>query len=264
MEFQDILWEVDEDGVAHLTINRPEKLNAISLDTLAEVEQAIAGANDDDNVRCILITGAGRGFSSGTDLTARGGNRVERPFPGRNGITRSTMLWPAYLYNSNKPSVCAVNGVCVGAGFSFALAADIRIASTEARFSAIFVKRAIVPDSGASWLLPRRVGMEHALRMMYTGRMVGAEEAKEIGLVSEVASPDELMDRAGALAREIARGPSVAIEVSKKLVRESVHRNIEEQTELENFYQGFMQQTEDVKEGRLAFVEKREPNFQGR
>ena len=264
MEFKDILWEVDEDGVAHLTLNRPEKLNAISLDTLAEVEQAIAMANDDDNVRCILITGAGRGFSSGTDLTARGGNRAERPFPGRAGITRSTMLWPAYLYNSNKPSVCAVNGVCVGAGFSSALAADIRIASTEARFSAIFVKRAIVPDSGASWLLPRRVGMEHALRMMYTGRMVGAEEAKEIGLVSEVAPHDELMTRAGNLAREIARGPSVAVEVSKKLVRESLHRNIEEQTEMENFYQSYMQQTEDVNEGRLAFVEKREPNFQGR
>lgn len=264
MQFEEILWEVDDDGVAHLTLNRPEKLNAISLDTLAEIEQAITSANDDDNVRCILITGAGRGFSSGTDLTARGGTRAERPFPGRAGITRSTMLWPAYLYNSNKPSVVAVNGVCVGAGFSFALAADIRIASTEARFSAIFVKRAIVPDSGASWLLPRRVGMEHALRMMYTGRMVGAEEAKEIGLVSEVAPPEELMERAGALAREIARGPSVAVEVSKKLVRESLHRGIEEQTELENFYQGFMQQTEDVKEGRLAFVEKREPNFQGR
>ncbi len=264
MEFQDILWEIDGDGVAHLTLNRPEKLNAISLDTLAEIEQAIAIANDDDNVRCILITGAGRGFSSGTDLTARGGDRVERPFPGRAGITRSTMLWPAYLYNSDKPSIAAVNGVCVGAGFSFALACDIRIASTEARFSSIFVKRAIVPDSGASWLLPRRVGLEHALRMMYTGRMVGAEEAKEIGLVSEVAPHDELMDRAGALAREIARGPSVAVEVSKKLVRESLHRNIEEQTEMENFYQGYMQQTEDVKEGRLAFVEKREPNFQGR
>ncbi len=264
MQFEDILWEVDDDGVAHLTLNRPEKLNAISLDTLAEVEQAIAIANDDDNIRCILITGAGRGFSSGTDLTARGGTRGERPFPGRAGITRSTMLWPAYLYNCNKPSVVAVNGVCVGAGFSFALAADIRIASTEARFSAIFVKRAIVPDSGASWLLPRRVGLEHALRMMYTGRMVGGEEAKEIGLVSEVCPPDELMTRAGNLAREIARGPSVAVEVSKKLVRESLHRGIEEQTEMENFYQGFMQQTEDVKEGRLAFVEKREPNFQGR
>ena len=264
MQFEDILWEVDEDGVAHLTLNKPAKLNAISLDTVAEIEHAIAIANDDDNVRCILLTGAGRGFSSGTDLTARGGNRVERPFPGRAGITRSTMLHPAFLYNGNKPSVAAINGVCVGAGFSLALACDIRIASTEARFSSIFVKRAIVPDSGASWLLPRRVGLEHALRMMYTGRMVGADEAKEIGLVSEVAPADELMTRAGDLAREIARGPSVAIEVSRKLVRESLHRSIEEQTEMENFYQTYMQQTEDVQEGRLAFVEKREPNFQGR
>ncbi len=264
MEFEDILWEVDADGVAHLTLNKPGKLNAISLDTVAEIEHAVALANDDDAVRCILLTGAGRGFSSGTDLVDRGGDRVERPFPGRARLTRSTMLAPAYLYNCAKPSVAAINGVCVGAGFSLALACDIRIASTEARFSSIFVKRAIVPDSGASWLLPRRVGLEHALRMMYTGRMVDAGEAKEIGLVSEVAPHDELMTRASALAREIARGPSVAVEVSKKLVRESLHRGIEEQTEMENFYQTFMQQTEDIKEGRLAFVEKREPNFRGR
>ena len=264
MPFEDILWEIDEDGVARLTLNKPAKLNAISLDTAAEIEHAVALANDDDAVRCILITGAGRGFSSGTDLTARGGDRVERPFPARARLTRSTMLAPASLYNGAKPSVAAVNGVCVGAGFSLALACDIRIASTEARFSSIFVKRGIVPDSGASWLLPRRVGLEHALRMMYTGRMVGADEARAIGLVSEVAPPDELMARASALAREIARGPSVAVEASKKLVRESLHRGIEEQTEMENFYQNFMQQTEDVKEGRLAFIEKREPDFRGR
>ncbi len=263
MEFQDILWEVDSDGVAHLTLNKPQKLNAISLDTVAEVEHAIALANDDDEIRCILLTGAGRGFSSGTDLTDRGGERIERPFPGRAGLTRSHMLGPAFVYACNKPTVAAVNGVCVGAGFSLALACDIRIASTEARFSSIFVKRAIVPDSGASWLLPRRVGLEHALRMMYTGRMVGGEEALQIGLVSEVAPPDELMPRARDLAREIARGPSVAVEVSKKLVRESLHRDIEEQVEMEHYYQNYMQQTEDVKEGRLAFVEKREPNFRG-
>ncbi|HCV00920.1 MAG: hypothetical protein CL897_05825 [Dehalococcoidia bacterium] len=264
MEFEDILWEIDADGVAELTLNKPEKLNAISLDTVAEIEHAIAIANDDDNVRCVLLTGAGRGFSSGTDLTARGGNRVKRPFPGRSGITRSNMLGPAFVYACNKPTVAAVNGVCVGAGFSLALACDIRIASTEARFSSIFVKRAIVPDSGASWLLPRRVGLEHALRMMYTGRMVGADEAKEIGLISEIAPGEELMGRARDLAREIARGPSVAIEVSKKLVRDSLHRGIEEQVEMEHYYQNYMQQTEDVQEGRLAFVEKREPNFQGR
>ena len=264
MEFRDILWEIDGDGVARLTLNKPEKLNAISLDTVAEIEQAIAIANGDDDVRVVLITGAGRGFSSGTDLTARGVERVERPFPGRAGRTRSHMMAPAFVHACPKPVIAAVNGVCVGAGFSLALACDIRIASADARFSSIFVKRAIVPDNGATWFLPRLVGMEHALRMMYTGRMVGAAEAREIGLVSEVVAPDELAERSGELAREIARGPSVAVELTKRLAHDGLRRSLEESVEMEHHYQSHVRDTEDAAEGRRSFLEKREPVFRGR
>lgn len=264
MEFRDILWEIDGDGVARLTLNKPEKLNAISLDTVAEIEQAVAIANGDDGVRVVLLTGAGRGFSSGTDLTARGGERVERPFPGRAGRARSHMMAPAFLHACPKPVIAAVNGVCVGAGFSLALACDIRIASAEARFSSIFVKRAIVPDNGATWFLPRIVGMEHALRMMYTGRMVGAAEAREIGLVSEVVPPDELAGRSGELAREIARGPSVAVELTKRLAHDGLRRSLGESVEMEHHYQSLVRDTEDAEEGRRSFLEKREPVFRGR
>ena len=263
MEFRDIIWEI-EGGVARLTLNKPEKLNALSWDTFAEIEQAIAAANADDEIRTVLITGAGRGFSSGTDLTREGSDEVPRPFEGRPGRSRSRMKGPAYVYQCEKPTIAAVNGVCVGAGFSLALACDIRIASTEARFSSIFVKRAITPDTGSSWFLPRLVGMENALKMMYTGRMVGGPEAKEIGLVSEVVPPEELMARANELAREFASGPSVAVELSKRLAHEGMTRGLEEQVEIEQFLQTYTRDSEDVKEGRLAFVEKREPAFRGR
>ncbi len=263
MEFQDILWEIDG-GVARLTLNKPEKLNALSQNSFAEIEQAIATANVDDEVRAVLITGAGRGFSSGTDLTFQGEENVPRPFPGRRGRARSRMAGPAFVYACAKPTIAAVNGVCVGAGFSLALACDIRIASTDARFSSIFVKRAISPDTGSSWLLPRIVGMEHALKMMYTGRMVPAAEAKEIGLVSEVVAPDELALRAGELACEIASGPSIAVELSKRLAHDGLHRDLEEHVEMEQFLQSYTRDSEDIREGRLAFVEKREPVFRGR
>lgn len=264
MEFQDILFDVDG-GVAWLTLNRPDKLNAMTWHTFAEIEHALRAAEDDDGVKVLVITGAGRGFSAGTDLTRPAdAPEPQRPFTGRRAMVRSPFLLPEQLYRFPKPSIAAVNGVCVGAGLSLALSTDIRIAAEEARFSAIFVKRAIPPDTGTSWFLPRLVGREHALRMIYTGRMVPAPEAKEIGLVSEVVPLAELMPRVRELATEIARGPSVAIELARSLVTQGMDRSLEDQVLLEQFTQTITARTEDIEEGRRSFLERREPRFQGR
>ena len=253
-------------SVATITLNRPDRLNALSWGTWAEIESAIEEANGDDAVKAVIITGEGRGFSAGTDLTGQGEEASwhSRPFPGRESRYRSRYLGTATVYNCTKPTIAAVNGVSVGAGFSLALSCDIRIASEAARFSAIFVKRAIVADTGCTWFLPRIVGMERALELMYTGRMVPAGEALRIGLVSEVVPPDQLAERATALATEIARGPSLAIELNKKLAHEGWHRTLEETIQLEEYLQAITRDSEDAREGRNSFLEKREPAFKGR
>lgn len=265
MAYADIRYE-SADGIARLTLDKPDRLNALSWGTWAEIESAIEEANADDAVRVVLITGEGRGFSAGTDLTGQGEAAAwhSRPFPGREAKYRSRYLGTATVYNCIKPTIAAVNGVAVGAGFSLALACDIRIASEAARFSAIFVKRAIVADTGCTWFLPRIVGMERALELMYTGRMVGAEEALRIGLVSQVVPVEELSARATALATEIARGPSLAIELNKKLAHEGWHRTLEETVQLEEYLQAITRESEDALEGRNSFLEKREPAFKGR
>ena len=177
---------------------------------------------------------------------------------------RSRYLGTASVYHCRKPTIAAVNGASVGAGFSLAMACDIRIASEAAKFSAIFVKRAIVADTGCTWFLPRLVGVENALKLMYTGKIIDAAEALRIGLVSEVVPAEQLAERATALAREIADGPSLAIELMKRLTHEGLTRGLDEQIEMEQFLQGITHNSEDAKEGRLSFLEKREPVFKGR
>ena len=265
MHFNDILYSLDH-GVARITLDKPEKLNALSWGSWAEIEHAITAADDDDDVKAVLITGAGRGFCAGTDLTTgtRESDWPDRPLAGRPGLMRSRYLGTAQVYHCRKPTIAAVNGASVGAGFSLAMACDIRIASEAARFSAIFVKRAIVADTGCTWFLPRLVGVENALKLMYTGRIIDAAEALRIGLVSEVVPADELDARASELAYEIASGPSVAIELMKRLTQEGMSRGLDEQIELEQFLQGYTHATEDAAEGRQSFLEKREPVFKGR
>lgn len=265
MEFKDILYSV-EAGIARITLNKPEKLNALTWGSWAEIENAIAMAEADDAAKVVLVTGSGRGFCAGTDLTAgtKEADWPERPLAGRPGMMRSRYLATAQVYHCKKPTIAAVNGASVGAGFSLAMACDIRIASEAARFSAVFVKRAIVADTGCTWFLPRLVGMENALKMMYTGKLVDAAEALRIGLVSEVVPADELLSRATTLAAEIANGPSVAIELMKRLTQEGLTRGLDEQIEMEQFLQGITHNTEDAAEGRNSFLERREPVFRGR
>lgn len=263
MDLRDILYEA-KDGVARITLNKPDKLNALSWGSWADIETVIEAVNEDDAVKSVLITGAGRGFSAGTDLTVGEGDERPRPYTGRTGALRTPHLCTATVYDCRKPTIAAVNGVSVGAGLSLALACDIRIASETAQFSAIFTKRGLSADTGATWFLPRMIGMERALEMLYTGRLVDAKEAERIGLVSEVVSPDKLMERANNLAHEIARGPTLAVEINKRLARESIERNLTEHIEAEQFHQEITHRSEDAKEGGLSFIEKREPVFRGR
>ena len=265
MHFNDIIYSVDH-GVARLTLNKPEKMNALSWGSWSEIENAIVAADSDDDVKVILITGAGRGFCAGTDLTTgtKESDWPSRPLTGRPGMMRSRFLGTSQVYRSRKPTIAAVNGASVGAGFSLALACDIRVASEAARFSAIFVKRAIVADTGSTWFLPRLVGIENALKLLYTGRIIDAQEALRIGLVSEVVPHDELMERASALAMEIANGPSVAIELIKRVTYDGLSRDLDTQIQMEQFLQGITSTTEDVKEGRQSFLERRDPVFKGR
>ena len=265
MTFKDILYDVS-DGIARMTLNRPEKMNALTWGSWAEIETALRMAEENDAAKVVVITGQGRGFSAGTDLTEQASEEqlAARPWQGRSGRMRTRHLATAQVYHCQKPTIAAVNGAAVGAGLSLALACDIRIAAEAARFSAIFVKRAIVADTGSTWFLPRTVGMEQALKMLYTGRMVGAKEAREIGLVSEVVATEELSTRVTELATEITRGPSVAIELIKRLAHESMSTPLEQQIQQEEYLQGITWKTEDVKEGRQSFVEKRDPVFKGR
>ncbi|GBD23912.1 putative enoyl-CoA hydratase echA12 [bacterium HR29] len=265
MEFRHITYEV-RDAVAWLTLNRPEKLNAMTWASWAEVENAISAADGDDGVRAVVITGAGRGFCAGTDLTAadQGEDEVPRPFPPREALTRSRYRATELVWNCRKPVVAAVNGPCVGAGFSLALACDIRIASEQARFSAIFVRRGLSADMGCTWFLPRIVGLSEALRMLYTGRMVDAQEALRLGLVSEVVPHEELLARVEAFAADIAHGPTVAIETMKRLARESLTADLASHIEREEYLQQAVRRTEDFQEGVRSFLEKREPVFRGR
>ncbi len=265
MELKDIRYEV-RDNVAWVTLNKPEKLNAMSWGSWAEMEQCIDAANTDDDVRCVVITGEGRGFCAGTDLTGQGteADWPARPHGGRPGRVRSRYLATADIYNCKKPTIAGLNGVAAGAGFSLAVSCDIRFASDQARLTTVFTKRAIVADTGSTWLLPRLVGPAVALDMLYTARMVEAQEALKIGLVNYVVNHEEFRPRLEEYAASIAQGPSLAIELDKTLVHTWQDRSLEEQIEREQFLQGYTSGSEDAREGRQSFLEKREPVFRGR
>lgn len=265
MELKDIRYEV-LDNVAWIRLNKPEKLNAMSWGSWAEMEQCIAAANADDEVRCVVITGEGRGFCAGTDLTAQGSEAdwPDRPHGGRPGRVRSRYLATADVYHCRKPTIAGLNGVAAGAGFSLAVSCDIRFASDQARLTTVFTKRAIVADTGSTWLLPRLVGPSVALDLLYTARMVDAQEALRIGLVNYVVPHEEFPAKLAEYAASIAHGPSLAIELDKTLVQTWQDRTLAEQIEREQFLQGYTQNSEDAREGRLSFLEKREPVFRGR
>ncbi len=261
---QFIMSELDN-HIATITLNRPEVMNALTREMYAELEQAFRDVHRDPEVRCVVLTGAGRAFCSGDDVKQimLGEQRDETVTRLREVRPRPTPA-AAVVLECDKPVIAAVNGPAVGWGMDLTLFCDIRIASENAKFGELFIKRGLVADIGGLWRLPRVVGPSKAAELLFTGDVIDAREAERIGLVSQVVAPDELMTQAMALARKIAANPPIAMRYMKEGLRKSVHASIQEMGEYVGNSLAYLFTTEDHKEGALSFVERREPIFRGR
>lgn len=258
--------EVERDGaVAWVTLSRPEKLNALTATMSRELTDAFEELGADDRVRCIVLTGAGRGFCAGQDLREfeDAYRRGERPDIERHLADTYHRLIPTIL-GTPKPVIAAVGGVAAGAGLSLALACDLRVASEDARLTQAFVKIGLVPDSGGTYLLPRIVGHARALELSITGDVVDASRALELGLVSRVVPAGRFREEVGRLAARLASLPTAAIGETKALILANASAGLDEALAREAAAQARMGRTEDHLEGVMAFAEKREPRFVGR
>jgi 2-(1,2-epoxy-1,2-dihydrophenyl)acetyl-CoA isomerase len=257
-------FEVDN-GVAIITLNRPEVLNAFD-DELGEAAlSAVRKGSEDDSVRCIAITGAGRAFSSGEDLgaLAAGYERGEIPPLGNTLVNRYNPLIRT-IRAAPKPVLAAVNGVAAGAGASIALACDVRIASEHAKLVLAFIKVGLVPDSGAVWFLTRMIGSARAWQLASSGEPVTADDGLRLGLFDRVVPADDFEAEWRKHAQELAAGPTRAFALTKRLVNEAPDRSLDEQLDLEVEAQTQAGQTNDHLEGVQAFLGKRPPKFTGR
>ncbi len=263
-----LLYEV-EDHVAVITLNQPEKMNAFSPEMLELWTDAIARSSRDEDVRAIVVTGSGRGFCSGGDMSSgRAGGDLyggsESVVAGRNNLRHSVHAVPRALLNLEKPYIAAVNGAAVGAGMDMASMADIRIASDKAKFGMGYVRVGLTPGDGGAYFLPKIVGMSRALELMWTGRIFQAEEALAMGYVQRVVPAEDLLPETMKFAQEIARGAAVAIQLTKRLAYRSQMVGMHEALEMAEQAITIARASEDAKEGPAAFREKRAPEFKGR
>jgi enoyl-CoA hydratase/carnithine racemase len=264
MDSQEIRYEV-KDRVATVTLYRPDKLNAFTRRMRDELIEAFGRADADDGVRAVIVTGAGRAFCAGADLSGGGAtfDYARRGDAGqdeqRDGGGRVSLS----IFALKKPVVAAINGAAVGVGATMTLPMDIRIASSAAKFGFVFARRGIVPEACSSWFLPKVVGISRAAEWVYTGRVFGAEEALAGGLVSRVVAPEELMPAALAIAREIADNTSaVAVALARQMLwRMAGADHPMEAHKVDSRGIFAMGASPDVKEGIAAFLEKRAPNF---
>lgn len=247
-----------KDGVLTITLDRPEKKNAIDRATFRELLTVFVDADADPEARVVVVTGAGGNFCSGADLG--GSVDDQHPIDGMEVVNRSA----AALHRIRVPVIAKVDGVAVGAGLNLALGCDLVIASDRARFSEIFSKRGLSVDYGGSWLLPRRIGLHRAKELCLLADIVDAHRAAEIGLVNRVVPVDELDRTVDEIATRLAAGPPVALASTKRLLDESASMGFEQALDREALAQAVNIMGADVAEAFLAFVQKRDPTFTGR
>jgi enoyl-CoA hydratase/carnithine racemase len=267
MAFEAVLYDV-ADRVATITLNKPERLNAFDDQMLTEWHEAILLADQDPEVGAIIITGAGRGFCSGmnvqNEVQGSGLLRTEATVARRRHSLRDRVHpIPRALIQLEKPYIAAINGAAAGAGMDMATMADVRFASTNARVGMTYVRMGLIPGDGGTYTLPRIIGTQRALDMIWTGKLIGAQEMLEIGYVMAVYEPDELLPRVKEYAKLVANGPATAVQLSKKLVYRSANIPFDEHLDMAQMAMFIAQTTEDAREGPRAFVEKREPQWKG-
>jgi 2-(1,2-epoxy-1,2-dihydrophenyl)acetyl-CoA isomerase len=258
--YSTILFEV-KDGVGIITLNRTEVLNSFNFEMADDVKDALSHCRDNENIRAIVLTGAGRGFCAGQDLeeaTKQGGPRIEE-------IVDHTYNPIIHLIRQiEKPVIGVINGVAAGAGANIAIACDITIAAQSANFIQSFSNIGLVPDSGGTFTLPRLVGMQQAAAMMFLANKVSATEAQQLGMIYQVVADDQLQQSAFELAASLAQRPTKGIGLTKRLLNATFTHSLEEQLAMERALQAEAGQTFDHKEGIQAFFEKRKPAYIGK
>ncbi len=252
------------DGLVVVTFNRPHKKNALNTSNWHDLDEVLAEVEDDPNDRALVLTGAGGNFSSGADLT--GGDALGLTGHGMQPIVQEMRVMgriASRLQRLPKPTIAAVDGHAVGVALGLVLACDLVIASNRARFTEVFVKRGLALDGGASWSLPRQIGLRRAKQMAYFGDALDAQTALEWGLVNEVVPPEELAETARAWGLRLAAGPTTALSLIKRLLDSGGNVSFDEAVENEARAQHIAYTTADMAEGMTAFMERREPNFKG-
>lgn len=262
MDYEQIIFEIS-DQIATITLNRPERLNAWTYEMGNEIWDALMKVENDPNLRVTIITGAGRGFCAGADLSS-GGRTFDgsnRPREDGERTRREGSLIKRY-FSLKKPVIVAINGPVVGVGVTFILPFDIRIAGESARVGIVFNRRGVIPEIACPWILPRIIGISRAAELMYTGRIVNAKEALEFGLVSRVVPDDKLMDTAREIAEEILLCAPVSVALTKSMLYQFLtETDVDKAERINHQYFGWTGAQPDAREGVVSFLQKRKPEW---
>ena len=262
-DFKAIQYAIEND-VAWITMNRPEQRNAVNAEMREELISVLTDARSNAGIRALVLTGSGKGFCTGADLSGPRGQGPSGPGATREVMKGSSQRLIRSLWDLEKPVVAAVNGVAAGLGSHLAFASDFVIAAADARFIEVFVRRGISVDAGGAFLLPRLIGLQKAKELVFFGDDLSADEALRVGLASKVVPGDQLLATAREWAERLAKGPTFAIGMSKRLLNRSLESSLETAFEEEAMAQALVSQSEDTREGMVSFMERRAPQFKGR